>query len=135
MGIVEQSRRLVPSPLGIGGLSRIELRNSLDLAGVRLNASAETLLEDPVFESDAAQTVTTIEIIECSVAELGLDDAATLTKIFCQRSQARPRALSAVRGPLPAARHTPPADCPRLDHVERASTNRLGHDRIPAAPR
>lgn len=72
----------MPSPLGIGGLSRIELKNSLDLAGVRLNVSAQTLLEDPVFDSDAARTVTTIEIMECSVADLGLDDGASLTQIF-----------------------------------------------------
>jgi hypothetical protein len=84
---MERPPRLVPGPVSVGGLSRVELKRSLDRSGVRLNASAETLLEDPVFDSDAARNVTTIEVFECSVADLGLGDGASLTQILARAHQ------------------------------------------------
>lgn len=81
---MEGSPPLAPTHVRIGGLSRAGLMRSLEVASVRLNASAETLLEDPVFDSGAAQTVTTIGIVECSVADLGLDDGGSLTQILAR---------------------------------------------------
>jgi hypothetical protein len=66
----------------IGGLTRAELQSALMAAGVRLNASAETLLDDPLFASTEAETVETIEVVERSVGQLGLHEGATLPRIF-----------------------------------------------------
>ncbi len=76
--------------LDVGGLTRAELKASLALAGVRLNASAETLLDDPVFATADAESTTTIEIVECTVSELGLTDCAPVPQIL---TAARERGL------------------------------------------
>jgi len=66
----------------VGGLARPDLRSALAAAGVRLNASAETLLNDPLFASTQAETVHAVEIVERSVGQLGLTDGATLPEIL-----------------------------------------------------
>jgi hypothetical protein len=66
----------------VGGLTRPDLQSALAAAGVRLNASAETLLEDPLFEGAEAETAATIEIVERTVGQLGLTIGATLPRIL-----------------------------------------------------
>jgi len=68
--------------LQLGGLTREELQSALAAAGVRLNASAETLLADPLFASIDAKTVQAAEIVERTVSQLGLTDGATLVEIL-----------------------------------------------------
>lgn len=68
-----------PLTLTIGTLSRSELLCALGDEGVGLNSSAETLLNDPVFERPTRQSIT---VAERSVSELGLDgDGAVLSRI------------------------------------------------------
>ncbi|MFZ2012571.1 MAG: hypothetical protein WAV00_01975 [Nocardioides sp.] len=71
-------RRLVQ----VGGLTRSDLESALAEAGVRLNASAETLLADPLFASDEAETATTVEIVEGTLGQLGMASGATLQQIM-----------------------------------------------------
>lgn len=66
----------------VGGLTRPDLRSALATAGVRLNASAETLLDDPLFASTEAETVATVEIVQLTVGQLGLIIGATLPQIL-----------------------------------------------------
>ncbi len=66
----------------VGGLTRPDLRSALAAAGVRLNASAETLLDDPLFASNEAETAATVQIVECTVGQLGLTVGATLPEIL-----------------------------------------------------
>jgi hypothetical protein len=63
----------------VGGLSRADLRSALAAAGVRLNASAATLLDLPLFADTKAETV---EIVERTPGQLGLTDGATLPSIL-----------------------------------------------------
>jgi hypothetical protein len=79
---MEDFTRAARRAVRVGGLTRPELKEALASAGVRLNASGETLLEDPVFESSEAETVAVVDIVECSVGDLGLTDGATLPQIF-----------------------------------------------------
>jgi hypothetical protein len=74
----EAVRRLVQ----VGGLTRSDLESALADAGVCLNASAETLLADPLFASDEAETATTVEIVETTLGQLGLASGATLPHIL-----------------------------------------------------
>ena len=68
-----------PLLLRVGELTRSDLKRALALAGVRLNAYAETLLEDAVFERTEAETV---EIVQRTVGELGLTRGAALPRIL-----------------------------------------------------
>ena len=68
-----------PLLLHVGELTRSDLKRALALAGVRLNAHAETLLEDAVFERTEAETV---EIVQRTVGELGLTRGAALPRIL-----------------------------------------------------
>jgi hypothetical protein len=58
------------------------LQSALAAAGVRLNASAETLLNDPLFASQEAAVVAPVEIVECTVRQMGLTYGATLPQIL-----------------------------------------------------
>ena len=98
-GPVEGSLGLVSGPVRIGGLSRAGLKIALGLAGVRLNASAQRLLEDPVFDSDAARTVSMIEVVECSVADLGFDGGASLAQILATANECALATCPAFAGP------------------------------------
>ncbi|MDI9892878.1 hypothetical protein [Microbacterium sp. IEGM 1404] len=64
--------------LDVGGIAREELVRQLDAAGIRRNPYAEVLLADPVFDTRAAET---IDIVERSVADLGLADGGTLAQV------------------------------------------------------
>jgi hypothetical protein len=66
----------------VGGLTLPDLQSALAAAGVRLNASAEQLLDDPMFASTEAETVATFALIELTVGELGLTSGATLPRIL-----------------------------------------------------
>jgi hypothetical protein len=85
MGDFSRTERRI---LHIGGLTRSELKEALVLAGVQLNPSAETLLEDPVFQSTEAETVAAVDIVECSVGDLGLVEGATLPQILIAAEEA-----------------------------------------------
>lgn len=65
--------------LQIGTLTRPHLVDELDRAGVQLNASAQTLLEDPVFDHEASVS---IDLVERAVNELGLPHGAPLPRIL-----------------------------------------------------
>lgn len=66
----------------VGGLTRPQLQSALDVAGVRLNVSAETLLADPVFASTESETAAAVEIVERTVGQLGLTSGATMPQIL-----------------------------------------------------
>jgi hypothetical protein len=65
--------------LKVDTLSRPQLLEALQREGVQLNASAQTLLEAPVFDRPAPQTIT---LVERSLNELGLEAGAALPRIF-----------------------------------------------------
>ncbi len=73
--------------LQIGTLTRPHLRDELDQAGVQLNASAQTLLDDPVFDRPAPVSV---DLVKRAVNELGLPHGAALPRIL---TAARDRGL------------------------------------------
>lgn len=63
----------------VGGLSRAELLSALDVAGVHLNAYAETLLAGPVF---AARTSSRqVCLAQRSVVDLGLTGGGSLSQV------------------------------------------------------
>lgn len=66
-------------PLTVATLSRPRLLESLQRARIHLNASAQTLLEAPVFDEPAPQSVT---LVERALSELGLKAGAALPRIF-----------------------------------------------------
>ncbi|GAA4667821.1 hypothetical protein [Frondihabitans cladoniiphilus] len=68
-----------PLTLEYGTMPRAELLAALGVAGVELNPSASTLLEEAVFDRPEPGVVT---LVERSVAELGLADGATLPHLF-----------------------------------------------------
>ena len=63
----------------VGGFSRPQLMSKLSARGILLNAHAETLLENAVFETRTAQTVA---VTERTVAELSLPDGGSLSQIL-----------------------------------------------------
>lgn len=65
--------------IDVGRLSRGDLIERLDAHGVERNVYAEILLADAVFPERARETVA---IVEQSVADLGLPDGATLSRVF-----------------------------------------------------
>lgn len=73
--------------LQVGGLTREEIHTALAAAGVRLNTSAERLLDDPVFASQEALTVQSFDMVERTVGQLGLTDGATLVEIMAARRE------------------------------------------------
>jgi hypothetical protein len=77
-GSAQVQRRIVR----VGGLTRSELASALAAADVRLNASAEVLLADPLFAGADAEIPASVEVVECTVGQLGLDDGATLPQIL-----------------------------------------------------
>ena len=64
----------------VGGLARHELIAELASRNILLNAHAEALLADAVFDDAASQH--TITVVESSVDDLGLRDGASLSQIF-----------------------------------------------------
>ena len=65
--------------IAVGGLTRAALRSRLNSRGVLLNAHAETLLEDAVFDKRAIRA---IAVTQRTVADLGLPDGVTLPQIL-----------------------------------------------------
>lgn len=63
----------------VGGMSRSQLTSELSDRGILLNTHAETLLESAAFEIRTAQTVA---VTERTVAELGLPDGGSLSRIL-----------------------------------------------------
>lgn len=70
----------------VGGSDGSALREALAAADVRLNASAEQLLADPVLSE--ARTPETITVVERTVADLGLSDGGVLSAIFAAAEDA-----------------------------------------------
>jgi len=68
-----------PLSLSAGGMSRRELLAALSGSGVRLNASAEVLLNDAVFDQ---QRLETFSVVCRTVGQLGFSDGANLSSIF-----------------------------------------------------
>ena len=65
--------------IAVGGLTRAALRSRLNSRGVLLNAHAETLLEDAVFDKRAIRAIV---VTQRTVADLGLPDGVTLPQIL-----------------------------------------------------
>lgn len=76
---VERQTLVEPLTVEVGTLSRPRLLARLESKGVRLNASAETLLDGPAFDEPASQLIT---VVECSLADLGLTEGAELPRVF-----------------------------------------------------
>lgn len=74
-------KRRGPAPVEVevGGLSRARLLGALRASGVSLNAYAEALIAQPVFDEPAREAV---RIVDRTVAELGLTDGGTMPRIF-----------------------------------------------------
>jgi hypothetical protein len=66
----------------IGGTTKAELLSQLTEAQVQLNQLAQDLFADPRFET--ATTVSLIEAVEISVAELGLPSGGTFSQVIDQ---------------------------------------------------
>lgn len=71
--------------LSVGELSRQELRAALDEKGVRLNASAEDLLNSTIFDE---QKFETFNVVRRTVEQLGIRNGATLPAIFASAREA-----------------------------------------------
>jgi hypothetical protein len=69
----------------IGGLTKSELLEHLAAAGIQLNDHARTLIAHPSFET--LPQVSTLRIVELSVAELGLPDGGTIALINAQAAE------------------------------------------------
>jgi hypothetical protein len=82
--------------LRVGGLQREVLIGHLKAAGVLLNASAETLLQDPVFDSSEVED---IEVVAIAVGNLGFSDGATLSQIFAAAQECGLRLCPPTTGP------------------------------------
>ena len=65
--------------ISVGGLSRVELMSRLSSRSVLVNAHAETLLKDAVFDKRATRA---ISVTERTVTDLGLHDGVTLPQIL-----------------------------------------------------
>ena len=65
--------------IAVGGLTRAALRSRLNSRCVLLNAHAETLLEDAVFDERAIRAIV---VTQRTVADLGLPDGVTLPQIL-----------------------------------------------------
>lgn len=72
-------RRLDSLELVVGGLPRTQLFEALTAEGVALNAHAETLIDQPVFND---LTTHSVRIADRSVQELGLNDGGSLRQVF-----------------------------------------------------
>lgn len=68
-----------PLRLQVGGLTREQLLAALDGAGTGLNASAEVLLRQEVFDR---QQVESFGVVRRTVGELGLADGAALSTVL-----------------------------------------------------
>lgn len=64
----------------VGGLSRFDLNAELSTQHIQLNAHAQILLEDEVFDDASTQQV--ITVVERRVSDLGLSGGGTLSQIF-----------------------------------------------------
>jgi hypothetical protein len=64
----------------VGGLSRHDLNAELSAQHVQLNAHAQILLEDDVFDDASTQQV--ITLVERRVSDLGLSGGGSLSQIF-----------------------------------------------------
>jgi hypothetical protein len=69
----------IPLLLSVGGLSRRELLAALRKLGVRLNASAEVLLNSDAFDG---QRLESFYVVQHTVAQLGFTDGANLSSII-----------------------------------------------------
>lgn len=68
-----------PYVVQIGGQSRTEIVQSLNDAGVQLNAHAQTLLAHPAFDAPAGRAV---RIVERTVEQLGFEHGGVQSQIF-----------------------------------------------------
>lgn len=69
-----------PFEVTVGGLSRHDLKSELSSRQIHLNAQAQILLDDAVF--DDANTQHVITVVVRNVSDLGLPHGATLSQIF-----------------------------------------------------
>lgn len=82
--------------LEVGGLARSELIEALRSSGVSLNAYAETLIANPVFDEPVRESV---RIVARTVEELGLSLGATMPQIFAAAETHGLGLCPAVTGP------------------------------------
>jgi hypothetical protein len=83
-------------PLKVDTLSRAHLMEALQRSGIQLNASAQTLLDHPIFDRPAPQSVA---LVERSLGELGLGSGAALPRIFDAAEEQGLRLCPATTGP------------------------------------
>jgi hypothetical protein len=82
--------------LRVGESNRQELRTALDGLGVRLNASAEVLLDGSTFDQ---QDTENFQVVQRTVAQLGISGDATLFSIFARAREAGLSLCPSVTGP------------------------------------
>jgi hypothetical protein len=70
-----------PAPwlLSVGGLSRSDLLAALKRSDIQLNRFAATLLDDPAFDNEVAESV---QIVDRTPADLGLPNGTVLSQLF-----------------------------------------------------
>lgn len=81
----------------VGGQPRSVVRQSLQAAGVRLNAHAETLLEHPVFDDPEGQD---LWFVERTVGELGLPAGGSLSAVLAAARACGLQLCPAISGPF-----------------------------------
>ena len=82
--------------LRVGELSRQELRTALNGLGVQLNASAEVLLDSSSFDQQETET---FQVVQRTVAQLGISNGATLISIFAKAREAGLSLCPSITGP------------------------------------
>lgn len=81
----------------VGGLSRDDLNLALSSQQIELNAHAQILLDDAVF--DDANTQQVITVGERSVSHLGLPDGGTLSQVFDAAQERGLKLCPPIAGP------------------------------------
>lgn len=104
-------------PLKVDTLSRAHLMEALQRSGIQLNASAQTLLDHPIFDRPAPQSVA---LVERSLGELGLGSGAALPRIFDAAEEQGLRLCPATTGPTfdwhgSLSRTHPTPSCPMVE--------------------
>lgn len=113
----------------VGGLTRSQVRRTLDESGVLLNEYAEILLESPIFDLREGGDV---ELVERGVGDLGLSGGATLGEVFGAAEEAGLTLCPADTGPYLRLALSSQENAP--DSVLSAGRSPAGALKVASAP-
>ena len=109
-------------PLKVDTLSRAHLMEALQRSGIQLNASAQTLLDHPIFDRPAPQSVA---LVERSLGRAGAWKRGCVAPHLRRRRGAGPASLPRNHGPLPSTGMALSAERTRRHHVQWSSAHRI----------